>query len=143
MEYGSHVVAAFDLSNEIFREVQLPASLDDYDFVCHQIEVLAGCLCSVVQTSGYRSEIWMMEYGVRESWTKHTIDPLVASQVWMMLAEDEFLLKTKGTTAKWLYGEKLVVYNPEKNTLRDMVVHGIPSMFRYGATYVESLISPN
>lgn len=135
LEHGSNVIVAFDLSDEIFKEVQLPASLSYYEIVYHQMEILAGCLC-VVWASSYRNEVWMMkEYEVRESWTKYTIDPLCDSQVWMMLAEDEFLLKTKGTTIEWVYGEKLVVYCPKKDTLN--------YYNRYGATYVESLISPN
>ncbi|XP_058198296.1 F-box/kelch-repeat protein At3g06240-like [Rhododendron vialii] len=41
-------VVAFDLADEIFREVELPASYDDTEYRGHDMVVLEGCLCLLV-----------------------------------------------------------------------------------------------
>lgn len=135
---GSKRIIAFDLLGEIFKEVPLPTSLGrcesgHYDYC--GVVVLGGSLCLV---GGRGNKVYMMkEYGVRESWTKFTMcSGLSVFDVVGMLAEDEFLLFDT-------YGEKnLVVYNPQKFTERNIVICEIPSKFRYGGTYVESLVSP-
>lgn len=70
----------------------------------------------------------MKEYGVTESWTKFTINHGIWLLELCLLAEDEFLFRTKGNV-EGAHQDKLVAYNPEKKTLRDMVAHGIPSKF--------------
>ncbi|XP_058198359.1 F-box/kelch-repeat protein At3g06240-like [Rhododendron vialii] len=136
----SYVIVAFDLSEESFKELQLPALFGtDGSLYYYRAAVLGGCLCLVDQR--YRkTEFWMMkEYEVRESWLKFTIGmpELYTVDLLCMLAEDEFLLKN------WFRIQKLVVYSSKKETLRDMVVRGFPAKFRFGSTYVESLVSPN
>ncbi|XP_058202744.1 F-box/kelch-repeat protein At3g06240-like [Rhododendron vialii] len=135
----SCVIVAFDLSEESFRELQLPVLFGANDSLYYRLAVLGGCLCLVDERSR-KTEFWMMkDYGVRESWLKFTIGMPEMSTVDLlcMLAEDEFLLKN------WFCTEKLVVYSLKKETLRDMVVRGFPTKFRFGSTYVESLVSPN
>ncbi|XP_058201522.1 F-box/kelch-repeat protein At3g06240-like [Rhododendron vialii] len=135
---SNFIITAFDLSGEIFKEVPMPTPLGrcesgDYDY--YDVVVLGGSLCLVSERG---NKVCMMkEYGVRESWTKFTMcSGLSVFDVVGMLAKDEFLLFDT-------YGEKhLVVYNPQKFTERDIVICGIPTKFRYGGTYVESLISP-
>ncbi|XP_058198388.1 F-box/kelch-repeat protein At3g06240-like [Rhododendron vialii] len=144
---GSKVIVAFDLSDEIFKEVQLPTSFSDYEIFYHHMAVLGGCLCVIVCPLSYRNEVWMMkEYGVRESWTKFMINPrMVLVDLLCLLAEDEFLMKTRGKEPDVLFQDKLVVYNLKKKTLRDMVVPDIQLKCQNGVTYgyVESLVSPN
>ncbi|XP_058201550.1 F-box/kelch-repeat protein At3g06240-like [Rhododendron vialii] len=147
---GSKVIVAFDLSGEIFKEVPLPTSFGTYTVLNYHVAVVGGCLCLVDQRS-HRTQFWMMkEYEVRESWLKFTFDICDMSRVKVLclLPEDNFLLKTKGfikfekrnTEGN---GVKLIVYNSKKETQRDMVVHGLPTEFMFGSTYVESLVSPN
>lgn len=40
-------------------------------------------------------------------------------------------------------GERLVVYNPKKGTLKDMVVCGIQTDYKVLDSYIETLVSPN
>ncbi|KAI8567241.1 hypothetical protein RHMOL_Rhmol02G0105700 [Rhododendron molle] len=132
---GSYVFVAFDLSDEIFKEVQLPTSLSNYEILYHHMVVLRGCLCVIVCPLSYRNEVWMIkEYWVSESWTKSTINPR------MVLVN---LLKIRGEVLELVYQDKLVVYNPKKKTLRDLVVPGILPKCQHGVTYVKSLVSPN
>lgn len=114
---GSIVIVAFDLSDEIFREVPRPPM----SLIFYRLEVIAGCLCLVNWYSGSEPEFWMMkEYGVQKSWTRFPIHPGIEFFVW---TNDHIL-------------QKVVLYDLEKEGLRDMVVCG------FGA-YVESLISPH
>ncbi|KAI8535747.1 hypothetical protein RHMOL_Rhmol10G0197800 [Rhododendron molle] len=136
---GSNVIIAFNLSDEVAREVPQPA------WYCgigskigsYRVAVLGGCLCLVHKQA---NDFWKMkEYGVRESWTEFKIrSRLFNPRLLCLLAEDEILLNT--TPVKGL--NQLVVYNLQKDTVRDMVVCGIPDEFSFGETYVESLISP-
>ncbi|XP_058198130.1 F-box/kelch-repeat protein At3g06240-like [Rhododendron vialii] len=134
---GSIVIVAFNLSDEIFREVPLPASLEILN--CH-VGVVGGCLCLVDRRTCNQTEVWIMEeYGVGQSWTKFTIEYLTPSlRLLCKVAEDKVLFSNN----RGRHGQKLVVYDPIKETLRDMVVAGIPSEFTFGRTYVESLVSP-
>ncbi|XP_058198396.1 F-box/kelch-repeat protein At3g06240-like isoform X1 [Rhododendron vialii] len=142
---GSLVIVAFDLSDEIFWKVQLPTLFSYSKILYHHMAVLGGCLCVIVCLPSFFNEVWMMkEYGVRESWTKFTINTkMLLVDFLCFLAEDEILLKTEGYVREEVNQDKLVVYNLKKKTLRDMVVHGIPLNCEYGCTYVESLVSPN
>ncbi|XP_058198416.1 F-box/kelch-repeat protein At3g06240-like [Rhododendron vialii] len=130
---GSHVIVAFDLSNEVVREVPQPALYIGSDVTLYSVAVLGGCLCLVHK---HASEFWKMEeYGVRESWTKFKI----RSRSLFLLGEDEFLVNTTpGRRPK-----QLVVYNSREDTMRNMEVCGIQEVFFFEGTYVESLISPH
>lgn len=59
------------------------------------------------------------------------------------LAIDEFSVKVEVNRITELLEEKLVVYNPKIKTLRDLVVLGLPSKFKFWGAFVESLVSPN
>lgn len=89
------MIVAFNFSDEIFREVPLPASLNGCEILEHRVAVARGCLSLVDRWICNRIEVWMMEeYGVGESWTKITIDfPTGTSKLWWLCqtAEDKFL----------------------------------------------------
>ncbi|XP_058198149.1 F-box/kelch-repeat protein At3g06240-like [Rhododendron vialii] len=136
---NSYVMVAFDWEDEIFREVPLPASFVHDDFAYYDVVIVGDCLCLVDKT---RSVIWMMkEYGVRASWTKILIcrHNMRLLDVLGLFAEEEFVLNITGKMIQ----DKLVVYNPTQRTLRGIPVRGIPTIFRFGGTYVESLVSPH
>lgn len=160
----SKFVVAFDLANEVFGEMQLPASYNESEFGVHDMVVLEGCLCLLIWSKSGRIDVWMiMEYGVRESWTrfaianpaKYTVDVLCLS------AHDEFVLRREHYVNEFLLrrehyvndlrggvvdefgGGKLVLYNPKEGTRRDVVVSGIPTNESIvGANYIENLVSP-
>ncbi|XP_058201549.1 F-box protein CPR1-like [Rhododendron vialii] len=127
-------IAAFDLSDKTFREVPLPASFHGSELSDCQLTVIGGCLCLVTHFH-YATNVWMMkEYKVRESWIMFTIDRRMSpGRLWCSLSENEFLLRSDE--------HKLVVFNSEKETLRDMVVGGLPPEFTFGGTYVKNLVS--
>ncbi|XP_026417431.1 F-box/kelch-repeat protein At3g06240-like [Papaver somniferum] len=68
------VLVSLDISNEIFKEVELPKEPSENDLVFRNLGVLKGCLCLFVVDVGVCVEVWVMQnYGVRESWTKRYI----------------------------------------------------------------------
>ncbi|XP_058198195.1 F-box/kelch-repeat protein At3g06240-like [Rhododendron vialii] len=139
---GTYVIGAFNLSDQIFREVPMPASLrGGCGILRYFVEVVGGCLCLVERRPSYKSDVWKMEeYGVGESWTNLTIDlPTGTPSLCLLcqLAEDKLLFANSRR-----HGKKLVVYDLKKETLRDVVVAGIPSEFTFRHAYVESLVSP-
>lgn len=156
---GSYVILAFDLWDEIFREVKLPSSHDNYWLHhCHMV-VLVGCLC-VVFSLFNGIDVWVMKYGVRESWTKFTIafHGMSKVDVLCLLAEDDFVLTdamVEDGNGERLLDEsigrlrdesgrrKLVVYSLKKETPRELVVCEIPTHYTVWGNYIETLISPD
>lgn len=135
-------IVAFDLALEKFREVPPPSSIGCTMslFQCRfvigfcDLVVLGGCLCTFNERENI---IWVMkEYGVKESWTKFTIDDpeVVEIRPICMFGREEVVLKDR---------ENLVVYNLEEETVKDIVVHGIPRDLFDEASFVESLVSPH
>ncbi|KAG5550660.1 hypothetical protein RHGRI_015567 [Rhododendron griersonianum] len=145
---ASQVVVAFDLWDEIFTEVHLPTSLTSTEYYRfgYDLKMVSGsCLCLVVPPyKGGGIDVWMMmKYGVRESWTKFTIaHRMFLEDVLYLAAEEEFVLRMI-EEVRQPSREKLIVYNPKNETLRDMVVCGIPTEYIVGGNYIETLVSPN
>lgn len=145
------VVVAFNLSDEVFREMQWPAFVDDHEFLLPQMAVLGGCLsliaCQSSEQVNEQVEVWVMKtYGARESWTKFTIanHGMSIVDVVYLSAKEEFVFQTNaGQILDERHEHKLVVYNLRKETLRDMVVSGIPTQFLVVGKYIETLVSPN
>ncbi|XP_058202751.1 F-box/kelch-repeat protein At3g06240-like [Rhododendron vialii] len=137
---GCNGIVAFDLSDEVVREVPQPPWYCGIgsEISSYWVAVLGGCLCLVDKRA---PEFWKMkEYGVRESWTEFKIrSGLFKAHLLCLLADDEFLLRT--TPGRGL--KQWVVYNQQKNTARNIMVCGIPDQFSFQGTYVESLISPH
>lgn len=134
--------------------MQWPALLDDHGFEFPQMVVLGGCLSLVVRQPSQLVDVWMMKkYRVRESWTKFTIaDPRINILDFSYLsAEEEFVSEIYGMILdvheEYMLDEsnreKLVVYNPRKETLRTMVVSGLPTHYTVRHKYIETLVSPS
>lgn len=144
---GSFAIVAINLPDEIFKEVPLPGALNACTIgYSYELVVLGDCLCLVSRPLSYQFRVWMMkEYGVRESWNKITIERPERPRLILLglLAEDELLFKSNEVILDGDKTKKLVVYNPKKRTMRDIVVCGIPSEFAFRGTYVESLVSPH
>ncbi|XP_021738889.1 F-box/kelch-repeat protein At3g06240-like [Chenopodium quinoa] len=137
----SSVIVAFDLEEERFREVAPPSSVDRKKFVFDHLVVLGGCLCMFHLGGSCETDVWVMkEYGVEESLTKLTIIDHEKSEFRPMclLGKEQVVLVKDEETAD----DKLVTYNLEEGTFRNVVVHAIPDGFRVGGTFMESLVSP-
>ncbi|KAI8002254.1 F-box protein CPR1 [Camellia lanceoleosa] len=128
------VIASLDLTYENFGDV--PSPVDEF-VLFEELSVLRGCLCILVSRCDGCKEVWVMkEYGVKDSWTKFTINhgcfPLCKALC--LSKTGEFLL---GICQK-----KLIFYNPQEKKIKRLVVQACPNNFVAG-TYVESLVSPN
>ncbi|XP_059628428.1 F-box protein CPR1-like [Cornus florida] len=134
-----YVICAFDLTDEKFRDVLVPRSLNyPNPETPNDLGVLGGCLTTLACRDCSQIDIWVMkEYGVSESWTKFTIyiKSMPFGPTLMFSPVDGVLLL--------IDRNKLVACNLKEETLRDIKVHGIPYSFRAKKTYVESLISPH
>lgn len=133
------VIAAFNLVDEVFDEIPAPSGVDVNKFVFNHLVVLKGCLCMIDSRINSQTDVWIMkEYGLKESWTKFSIDANYEWDIFKPLCfidDEEVVLLTEG--------ESLVVYNLKERTLRDMVVDAVPAMFIDGGTFVESLVLPD
>ncbi|XP_059629340.1 F-box/kelch-repeat protein At3g06240-like [Cornus florida] len=131
----SLVIAAFDVSEEKFRDILAPSSFEECN-ISSDLGVLGGCLCKLVCDSDSQADLWVMkEYGVTESWTKFTISlPTYNVEPLCLLPDREVLLE--------MDGDKLVAYNAKEKRLRYIMVHGMPTTFDAVMSYVESIVSP-
>ncbi|KAL0414710.1 UNVERIFIED_CONTAM: F-box protein CPR1 [Sesamum radiatum] len=130
------VISAFNLAQEVFVEIPAPGGVDVQMFVLHKLAVLGGCLCLIDAREKWRMDVWTMkEYGLRESWTKFSIDyewDLVKPLC--LIGDEEVVLVTQF--------HKLVVYNLREGTFRDMIVDGAPAVAMDGCAFMGSLVSP-
>ncbi|XP_026436190.1 F-box protein CPR1-like [Papaver somniferum] len=69
-EDSSGFIVSLDISNEIFKETELPIDTSEEDDLCfHEMGALEGCLCLIEGLENHVN-IWVIQnYGVRESWT--------------------------------------------------------------------------
>lgn len=142
---GYDNIIAFDLADEQFHELGKPGFVGR-NHADHQLAVLGGCLSSVVYFfKEEKLEIWIMkEYNVEESWViEYKIGAFFPRllhqdfqrpyQIWRnnlrrrkvrvlcILKNGEILLEYK-------YGT-LAAYDPESGKFREIIFHGMPSMF--------------
>lgn len=125
-------IVAFDLADEMFREVPPPCDLTGETQL--EVWVLGGLLCLTNSTT----DIWVMrEYGVKESWTRFSIYQPRRYHIRPVLLsgdEDFLLIMNK---------EKLVVYNVKEKTSRDINCHGLSVNGNFDVrTFAGSLVSP-
>ncbi|KAL7229537.1 hypothetical protein ACSBR2_008111 [Camellia fascicularis] len=98
---------------------------------------LGGCLCVLVPLSNGCQDVWLMkEYGVRDSWTKITIGYTCSYRLKILC------LSRTGQVLFNTRRNKLMLFDPQEEKCRELVVRSSPSQFEAG-TYVESLVSPN
>ncbi|KAK9741598.1 hypothetical protein RND81_03G116300 [Saponaria officinalis] len=139
-DYSSAIVG-FDLTEEKFHEVPAPSSIDDDNFVLNRLVVLGGCLTIFPLRPKKETDIWMMkEYGVKESWTKFSIVDNNVSEfrplVFMAGQREVVMVKDEETVV-----EKLVMYDLDSATFKDITIHGIDE-FHVGGSLAETLVSP-
>ncbi|KAK9741604.1 hypothetical protein RND81_03G116700 [Saponaria officinalis] len=138
----SSVIVGFDLTEEKFHELPAPSFIDGHNFVLNRLVVLGGCLTIFPLRPKIETDIWMMkEYGVKESWTKFLIVDDEVSELAPLLCmagqrEVVVVVKDEGT-----FYEKLMMYNLDSATFKDITVHGIDE-FLVGGSFTETLVSP-
>ncbi|CAA0817481.1 F-box/kelch-repeat protein [Striga hermonthica] len=115
------VIAAFDLSREVFYEIPPPKGVNVNKFVFDKLFVLGGCLCMVEDHYDDPTDVWVMkEYGSAESWAKFSINAGYEWELMKVLCfvrhEEVLLLSLE---------EDLVVYNWEDETEEDIVIDGV------------------
>ncbi|KAG8369906.1 hypothetical protein BUALT_Bualt14G0062100 [Buddleja alternifolia] len=132
------VIAAFDLANELFDEIPAPIGVDAQKFVFNMLMVVDGCLCMIDVRRNGATDIWVMkEYGLRESWSKISVERDYEWDIVKALCfigDEEVVLVTEQ--------ESLVVHNMKDGSLKDMIVDGAPATVIDGGTFVESLVCP-
>lgn len=137
------LIVAFDVSDEVFREILLPLSLANEHLVDLSITVCGNCLalCHYNQVTNRRAcTIWVLkEYGVGTWYKMFTIDLQQGVLVALSFrGNGEVLLATGG-------GE-LVCYSPKKKQVTNLGIRGSsqPLEFYTGSfyldTYVQSLV---
>ncbi|XP_016448726.1 F-box/kelch-repeat protein At3g23880-like [Nicotiana tabacum] len=114
------------------------------DNVIVGLGVLDECLCMTCLKSYKGFEILIMkEYGVKESWTPlFFIKDLGIGLLFGLAAP--FIVTENGKLALIIRerdSQRIVIYNPKDDNVRDIVVHGKTYLFTSVITYVESLSS--
>ncbi|KAL3617223.1 hypothetical protein CASFOL_038970 [Castilleja foliolosa] len=135
------VIVALDLDDDVFFEIPAPSVADMNDFFFGSLSVLGGCLCVVADTpsNSEGTDVWVMkDYGAAESWWKFTVsgydfvDLFFKPLCFVGDCEEEVVLLVEGPP-------RLIVYNVNEGTLRDMVVvDRVQGTFVDGGTFVES-----
>ncbi|XP_027120907.1 F-box/kelch-repeat protein At3g23880-like [Coffea arabica] len=157
--FGSHYhrsekkIISFDLASETFGEVELPENMGqpiypEDPFYRWTIGGLrGGCLILLCDHNQEKTDldVWiMMEYGVRQSWKKVVSVRYAEYREYMckfdILVQPVFSSK-KGEILLKL-GSKLVLYNPQDNSWRELHISNMPdeSGFLKVDIYDESLV---
>ncbi|KAF5751171.1 hypothetical protein HS088_TW02G00181 [Tripterygium wilfordii] len=134
------VIALFDMTEEVFEELNLPDGIADD--ILEQLSVTVfGRLLSVIQYKrwvrklGYHGCcIWVMnEYGVAESWTK-----LLNIDFWSGLRK-VLGLRNNGEVLLVKNDGELVSHDPWSKRSSKLEIHGESSSF-FADTYMETLV---
>ncbi|KAI3465865.1 hypothetical protein Pfo_022528 [Paulownia fortunei] len=131
-----NLIMLFNLSLEVFDEMQLPDALENELPINLNAVVLEGSL-AVVQ---YNERVWskscciwiMKKYGDTESWSKEYYVDLEGG-LGMILG-----VRTNGDILLTARNRGLVSYDPVTGTSADLVLFGTKDSF-YVGTYIESL----
>lgn len=147
----SFVIAAFDLKEEKFRELVRPSAIDDDKSMSHRynhVEMFGGCLIVQFFLSKGVADFWKMEeYGVKASWKKFAItdpdqDPL-RPVCFLQEERQVVLVKYEWIARRRVIILKLLLWDFEGKTFKNIVVDGIPVKFSIERTFMESLVSPH
>ncbi|KAK3025701.1 hypothetical protein RJ639_041706 [Escallonia herrerae] len=135
-EHGDEWILYFHISTEVFQQIRLPDVCAVPDGNERAFLVLNESIALLLFNSSDQTsfDIWLMtEYGVAESWTKHsTIGPLVQVERPVLFSKYELLLeKANG---------QLVSYHLKSKILKEFQVYGAQESFR-ALVYSESLVS--
>ncbi|KAI5683110.1 hypothetical protein M9H77_04338 [Catharanthus roseus] len=145
-------IVSFDLSDELFREIESP-ELGTHVYIRrdYHISSLGGCLCIVVPLRGTSDcsslDIWVMkEYDMKESWVKEfnigAFCPNFISQqdlyksrgVWRSILTSRMIrvlcLLKNGDILLQYKGGTLVSYNPKNGLFNNITFPNMPKFFQ-------------
>jgi hypothetical protein len=130
-------IMAFDLSNDQFREIELPDGRGvGYEDICLCSSVSGDSLCLFFryrEIDTDRWEFWVMnDYGVSNTWIKKF--NIVLSAV-----SNPFCLMDNGDVLLVMKNGMLMSYNAKLESIRDYLICGTPGSFRL-VNYVSSLV---
>ncbi|CAL5406188.1 unnamed protein product [Camellia sinensis] len=132
-----NLVAAFDMKDDVFRDIMMPDGVAKTEVLKLSISVLGTSLALVQYEKIWQSEycwVWMMEeYGVAESWTRlFTVDMREGiRKVVGFQRNNEVLLSARV--------RGLISYAPNTQRTVYLGIHGTNRSF-YVDNYVESLV---
>ncbi|XP_026384649.1 F-box/kelch-repeat protein At3g06240-like [Papaver somniferum] len=136
------IVVSLDMSEEIFKEMQLPKTSVSRPHRFMKVGALEGCLCVLGSDICLQVEVWVMQdYGVHESWTKRYVinhesvsNDYLLRLVWSFKSgEILFGISSNGS---------LISYDPNYRRLRPTNLLRVTHIEKEGS-YCESLISLN
>jgi F-box interacting protein len=135
---GDCFILCFDVNDERFREIMLPANtLHRFKSQLKQLVVFKGSLALVVFVKGLDGEsvichIWMMtEYGVVESWTRRIVPVNFFPSFVGSTDNDELLIEKQDG---WL-----VSFDPDSLNENSLGIQK-PRWLRYTTDFIESLV---
>jgi len=134
------LIVAFDLTREIFREVELPVTVKgNFDM---EVALLGGCLC-LVENRGSGFDIWVMRvYRSTDSWEKLFTLTQDHLQIGLpKLKSVRPLLLDRGRVLLEQNRSKLCWYNLRNGDVSFVKIPGIGNSIE-GTVCVESLLPP-
>ncbi|KAL5727834.1 hypothetical protein ACHQM5_000980 [Ranunculus cassubicifolius] len=131
----SVVISSFDIADEEFRVLQVPAVVDQWEN--KQVQELDGFLSLVGYSSRGLIEVWIMKnYGAEDSWSKQFI---VSTQE--SVETVHFMWKLEDGTILIQYNGSFIAYDPNIDQIRNLPVQAPPRIMHCVA-HVGSLLSP-
>ncbi|KAG9143766.1 hypothetical protein Leryth_011431 [Lithospermum erythrorhizon] len=144
------LIVSFDISDEEFREIRMPDQNQCVTRGDYHLAALRGCLsvCIPAFTGlGGGLDIWIMkEYDVKESWVKqfkvgnylpNIISQEIISQahsIWRNVLDRRpvrvLRIQDNGDILLEYKGGTLASYDPDKETFKDVIFPGLPSLFQ-------------
>ncbi|XP_042515314.1 F-box protein CPR1-like [Macadamia integrifolia] len=138
--WKENFMISFDLKDEEYREVSLPACTVKDKFGMN-LGVLGGQLC-VLYDFSIRVEIWMLKnYGVRDSWAKlFSIEESIMREPFRFLKP--ICYSKHGGVLLQNYSESLVVYDPHTGRVSYCRISGVSKLLE-AEVCADSLIALN
>lgn len=140
---GSGFIVAFDLRVEKHRELPFPSDVDEGSSNGIGLIVFDRSVCLIDHYIGSRTDIWQMkDNGMGNSWSKllSLEQPGIFGS--FEIAYPVAFSKTRTAFLLRVDENKLIWYDHENNSVKDVSVHGVPVPSRL-LVYTESLVQLN
>ncbi|KAJ8759716.1 hypothetical protein K2173_009817 [Erythroxylum novogranatense] len=133
-------ILAFDLGEEMFREVGRPDSVKKEPYSQVDVGALEGNLCLMCNNEGTHIDLWIMkEYGVNESWTKMFSFVMNRKSTVLAFVRPLSYSKDGGKVLFEVNDGKFVWYDWKHRTSKTVRIKNVPHSFG-SELYVESLV---
>lgn len=114
---GTELICSFDLENETLETFPSapPPVVPEDDWIRRSIGVLGNRLCLCDNTAHNSLDIWVMEYGNGDSWSKEIS---IAPEEWMLYEMIHLVKDFKDGEILFLFWDDILFsYNPETKTV--------------------------